>query len=91
MEGEGDVTRSIMDEILSLDIKRDEMEGEIGVTGSIIDELHSWDIQGDQMEGESGVTRSIIDEVVSWDMIKWKVKVVLFEISLMRFIHGISK
>ena len=42
------------------------------------------------MEGESGVTRSIIDELLSWDMIKWKVKVVLREVSLVNFILGIS-
>ena len=38
------------------------------------------------MEGGSGVTRSIIDELHSSDMIKWKVKVVLFEVSLMSFV-----
>ena len=32
------------------------------------------------MEGESGVTRSIIDEVNSMNTIKWKVKVVFFEV-----------
>ena len=43
------------------------------------------------MKGESGVTRSIIDELHSSDMIKWKVKVVLLEVSLMNFILWISK
>ena len=64
------------------------MEGESGVTISIIDELHSWDIEGVQIEGESGVTRSIIDELhapISME-IKWKVKVVLLEVSLMNFV-----
>ena len=42
------------------------------------------------MEGESGVTRSITDELVSLNMIKWKVKVVLPEVSLMNFILRIS-
>ena len=42
------------------------------------------------MEGESGGTRSIIDELPSSDMIKWKVKMVLLEVSLMNFILGIS-
>ena len=42
------------------------------------------------MEGENGVTRSIIDELLSSDMIKWKVKVVLLEVSLMNFILRIS-
>ena len=45
MEGESGVTRSIIDELHSSDIQRDQMEGEIGVTRSIIDELHSSDIQ----------------------------------------------
>ena len=45
MEGESGVTRSIIDEILSLDIQGDQIEGESGVTRSIIDELHSLDIQ----------------------------------------------
>ena len=67
------------------------MECEGGVTRSIIDELHFWVIQGDQMEGESGVARSIINELQSLDMIKFKVKVVLFEVSLMSFSLGISK
>ena len=40
MECESGVTRSIIDELHSWDIKGDEMEGESGVTGSIIDELH---------------------------------------------------
>ena len=62
MEGESGVTRSIIDELHSSDIKGDQMESESGVTGNIIDELHSPNIQGDQMEGESGVNRSIIDE-----------------------------
>ena len=57
------------------------MEGESGITRSIIEELHSSDIQGDQREGLSGVTGSIIDEVLSSDMIKWKVKVILLEVS----------
>ena len=45
MEGESGVTRSIIDELHSLDIQGDQMEGESGVTRSIIDELHSWNIQ----------------------------------------------
>ena len=42
------------------------------------------------MEGRSCVTRSIIDELPSSDMIKWKVKVVLLEVSLRNFILGMS-
>ena len=69
------------------------MEGESGVTRSIIDELHSSDMQGDQMPGESGVTRSIIDALHSSDIpgVKWKVKVMLLEVSLMCFIFLLSK
>ena len=37
MEEESCVTRSIIDEVHSWDIQRDEMEGESGVTRSIID------------------------------------------------------
>ena len=44
MEGQCGVTRSIIDELHSSDIQRDQMEGESGVTRSIIDELHSSDI-----------------------------------------------
>ena len=47
MEGESGVNRSIIEELHSWDIQRDQMEGESGVTRSIIDELHSLDIQGD--------------------------------------------
>ena len=67
------------------------MERESGVTRSIIDELHSSDIQGHQMEGEGSVTRSIIDELHFSDLVKWKVKVVLIEMSLMNFNLGIPK
>ena len=41
MEGESSVTRSIIDEIHSSDIQRDEMQGESGVTRIIIDEVLS--------------------------------------------------
>ena len=47
MEGESGVTRSIIDELHSSDIERDQMESESAVTRSIIDELHYWDIQAD--------------------------------------------
>ena len=43
------------------------------------------------MEGESGVTRSIIDELHSSDMVKWMMKVVLLEVSLIKFILRISR
>ena len=44
------------------------------------------------MEGKGGVTRSIIHEVHSSDIhgIKWKVKVLLIEVSLLQFILRIS-
>ena len=41
MEGESGVTRSIINEIHSSDMQRDQMEGENGITRSIIDEFHS--------------------------------------------------
>ena len=41
MEGENGVSRSIIEELNSSVIQRDEMEGESGVTRSMIDELHS--------------------------------------------------
>ena len=41
MEGESGVSRSIIVEFHSSDIKRDQMEGESGVTASIIDVFHS--------------------------------------------------
>ena len=47
MEGESCVTRSIIDEVHSWDIQRDEMECESGVTRSIVDQFHSLDIEGD--------------------------------------------
>ena len=56
MEGESCVTRCIIDELLSLEIERDEVEVESGVTRTIIDELYSWDIQGNQMVGQRSVT-----------------------------------
>ena len=67
------------------------MEGESSVTRSVIAELDSWDIEGDQMEDESGVTRIIIDELPCSDMIKWQMKLVLLEASLMIYIRRMSK
>ena len=93
MEGESGFTRSIIDELHSWDIQGDEMAGKSGVTRSVIDELHSSDIERDQMEGESGVTRTIIDDPHSCDIqeIERKMKVVLLEVTLMKFILRISK
>ena len=45
MEGESGVTRSIINELHSWDIQRDQMEGESQATRGIIDELHSSDVQ----------------------------------------------
>ena len=47
MEVKSGVTRSVIDELHSLEIQGYQMEGESGVTRSIIDELHSSDIQRD--------------------------------------------
>ena len=41
MEGESSVTRSIIDELQSGDIKGNQIEGESGMTGNIIDQLPS--------------------------------------------------
>ena len=46
MEVESGLTRSIVDELHSSDIQRDQMVGGSGVTRSIIDQLHSSDIEG---------------------------------------------
>ena len=67
------------------------MEDESGFTRSIIGELHSSDIQRDKKEGGNGVTRSIIDDPQSLHRVKWKVKLVLPEVSMMNFILGTSK
>ena len=47
MEDESGVTRSIINELHSSDVRRDQMEGESGVTRNIIDEVHPSDIQRD--------------------------------------------
>ena len=44
MEAQSGVTRSIIDELHSWDIQRDQGESESGVTRRMIDELHSSDI-----------------------------------------------
>ena len=49
MEGESCFAPSVIDELHSLDIQRNQMEGESGVTQGIIDEIDSWDIQQDQI------------------------------------------
>ena len=55
MESEIGVTRSIFDELHSLDIQGEETESESGVAQSIIDELDSPGIQRDGMAGEYSV------------------------------------
>ena len=45
MEGQNGVTRSIIDELHSSDIRGDQMEGKGSVTRSIINEIHFSDIQ----------------------------------------------
>ena len=49
MECESGVTRSIFDELHSLDIQQDQTEGGSGLSRIIIDELYSSRIQRDQM------------------------------------------
>ena len=93
MEGESGVTRSVIDELHSWNIKGGQKEGEIGVTGSIMDEVHYSDIQRDQMESASGVSRNIMHELHSWDIRGDRMEgesMVLLELSLMNFIIAIS-
>ena len=69
------------------------MIGESGVTRSITDDRLTSEIQRDQNECESGVIQTIIEELplqISKE-IKWKVKMMLFEVTLMNFILGLSK
>ena len=56
MEGESGVTRSIIDEIHSSAIQRDQMRSGSSFTRSIIDQLHSSGMKGEQMEAESCAT-----------------------------------
>ena len=60
------------------------MEGESGVTRSIIDELPSSDIQGGQMEVKVVLLEvSLINFIFRISKeIKWKVKVVVLEVSI---------
>ena len=69
------------------------MEGESGVTRSITDDRLSSDIQRDEVECEGGVIPTNIIELLLQisKEIKWKVKMVLFEVSFMNLILGISK
>ena len=52
MEGESDVTQSIIEELHSSDTQGYQVQYESGITRSIIEELYSRDIQRDQREGE---------------------------------------
>ena len=96
MYGKSGVSPSIMHELHSWDIEGEEMEDENGVTRCIIDELHCLDIQGDQIEGEKNVLHEVssINLIRIFGMskeIKWKLKVLILEVSLMNFILAISK
>ena len=89
MERESGATRSIIDELHSWDIHRDQMEGESGVTRNMVNELQVSDIQGDQMKGASGVIRSIIDDLhslhIQGDQMEGE-KIVSLEVSSMNLI-----
>ena len=83
MEGESRLTQSIIDELLSLNIHRDQKEDESGVTRFIIDKCHSYDIQEIKE-----IVKVVLLEISLMNFIyriskeiKWKVKVVLFEVS----------
>ena len=75
MEDEGGVTRSMIHELHSSDIQRDQMEGESGVTQSIIDQLHISDMAKRKVKLvllEASLMNFILQ--ISKE-IKWKVKV----------------
>ena len=76
MEGEGGVTQSIIDELHSSDIQRDDMEGEGGVTESIIDELHSSDLVKSKVKLVLLEVSLMNFSLLISKEIKWKVKVV---------------
>ena len=67
------------------------MEGESPVTRSIVDELHSLDIQGDKFKVKVVLLEvSLMNFILGISKeIKWKVKVVFLEVSLMNFIFRI--
>ena len=84
MEGESGFTRSIIDELHSLDNEQDQMEGKSCVSRSFRDEVHSGDFQGVQMKGENMVVLevSLMNFIFQISKeIKWKVKKVLLEVS----------
>ena len=78
MECESGGTRSIIDELHSSDIQRDQMEGESGVTRSIIDQLHSSDILADQRELKVVLLKVPLMKFILGicNEFKWKLKVV---------------
>ena len=82
MEGEGEVSPSIIDKLHSSDIERDHMEGQAGVTRSIIDELHSLDIERDETECESVLLELSLRKLNLWisKKIKWKLNMLLLEV-----------
>ena len=83
MEGESGVIRSIVDELHSREIQRDQREGESGVTRSIIDEVHSSDIitwKGKVVLFEVSLMNFFLR--IS-NEIKWKAEVALLEVSVM--------
>ena len=93
MESESGVTRSIIDELDTSDIQRDETEGErvlleVSLTNFIIQ-------ISNKIKGKVKVALfelSLVN-IVLWisNDIKFQVKVVLLEVSLNNFILGISK
>ena len=85
-ERERAVTISIIDDLDSSYIQREQLEGESCVNGSSIDELHSWDMikwKDKVLLLEVSLMNFILG--ISYEM-NWKVNVVLLEISLENFI-----
>ena len=89
MEGESGVTRSVIDELHSCDINRDQVEGENGLTEVSLMNL----ILGISEEEIKWKVKVMLLQVLLMNFIfgiskeiKWKVEVVLPKVSLMNFI-----
>ena len=94
MEGESGISGSIMDELHSWDIQRDQTERE----SMVLLEVTSMNVIFGINKEIKWKVKVVLVEVSSMNFIlgiskeiKWKVSVVLFEVSLMKFILGISK
>ena len=88
MEGEGSFSRSIIDEVHSSEIQRDQMEGGIVLLEVSLMKFILW-ISNDVRQKVKVVSLelSLMNFILGISReIKWKVNVVLLEVSLMNFI-----